>query len=635
MSRLARLLVWILLVAVAAQATRAAWDDRSLGAPLLEVFGPRVLGQQSALWGLAQHPRSGAIYVGTTEGVIVFDGQAWTRHPLAPHSYVRSFAFQPDTDRVWVGAPSLGYFEASPGREIRFVSLRDKQPVPPDELRAIWACHAAESYVDFVANNHVLRWDGEKFLSWHYPDRLRLFPLLFEGALWFHHPSTGLYRLDARGPVKMFAPHELPSAPLFWLGRRNGELVGASNAGLQVLGASHRSLSSPALDRFAADGHLVGVAELPAGFQAWATLDSGLAIVSPNGEIVRRIGSESGLAASIFAELVDRDGFLWILTESSLVRLAATGATATVKLPDVSGAFTSLHGAEDETIWACADNRVFRVRPREAASEPVRVEALPVGLGGYRSAFPTPFGLLLGRFGAVDLYRDGQFTPGIGDFPSHLAEVVQKTNASAERFLVLRDDGFAELEHTSEGTWRTSGHSVSTTAASGIVEDTAGNVWMSNHTAPLLVASRENGRLAAPRPAFGQSPAFASETLVFRRRDDMLLTARRRVFLLRPDQPPRELPLQLPENPIGGAVSEDGERLYLRFQRANAPIGYNFGVGLVEISADARTARWRDLFIPGLSAIGQLTAIEVTRERGADTLWIGGGDGLLQASTLR
>lgn len=621
----------MLLIGGAALRAPAAWDDRSLGDPALEIFGPRVLGQQAELWGMAQHPRSGAIYVAATEGLIVFDGQSWNLRPLDSHSYVRCVAFQPGTERVWVGAPSLGYFDELPGGKFRFVSLRDKQPVAPDELQAIWACHAAERYVDFVSNQHVLRWDGEKFLTWHYSGAQRLFPIHFEGALWFHHPETGLYRLDASGPVKLYEPDQLPAAALFWLGRCDGELVGASNRGLQTIGPASRALSSPALNRFAAEGHLVSVADLPGGFQAWATLHGGVAIVSPAGVIVRQINSESGLGGTVFTELVDREGNLWILTESNLARVPASGATATVKLPNAAGGLTSLRRDADQNVWLCADNRAFRVQARATVGGPLRVEALPPGLGGYRSAFPTPFGLLLARFGAIDLLHDGQFTANVASFPGHLASVEQAAPVGDDRFVLLKDDGFGELERAPDGTWRTAAQLVTTTAASGVVEDRAGNIWMGNFRSPLLVARRENGALQPARTVYGNFPAFATGTLVFDRADDILVIAQRRLFLLTSERPPRELALTLPATPIGGAVSKDGQRLYLRFQRADAPIGYNFGVGVVELSADGSTARWRDLFVPGLQTVGQLTALEVTRERDADTLWIGGSDGLIQA----
>lgn len=627
-----RFLARMLFLGGVALVSQAAWDDRSLGGPALEVFGPRVLRNRAELWAMAQHPRTGSLYVGATEGVIVFDGNSWALRPLESNSHVRSISFQPGTDRVWIGAvPDIGYFDESPGNESRFVSLKSKLPVSPDELQAIWACHATEGYVDFVANHDVLRWDGENFRVWHYPGEQRLFPVQFEGALWFHHESSGLYRLDASGPVKVYAPDQLPPASLFWLGRRDGQVVGASNAGLRVLDATQRSLSSPALDRFAAEGHLVGVTELPGGFQAWATLHGGVAIVSSRGEIVRRIDSASGLSGLTFGEFVDRDGDLWILTDSSLVRLASAGATAEVKLPGVAGAFTSIRRQGDETVWVCADNRVFRVQPRETAAGPLRVEALPPGLGGYRTAFPTPFGALLGRFGAIDLYHEGKITPSVGAFPSHIVHVAQTARSAPGRFILYKDDGFGELEHAADGSWRSTGFVATTTASSGVVEDRAGNIWMSNVNSPLLVARRENGRLAPPRPAFDLAPEFASHTLVFDRPDDLLVVAGRRLFLVRPGEPPRELPLVLPETPIGGSITSDGQRLYLRFQRTDAPIGYNFGVGLVELSADARTPRWRDLFIPGLHTAGQLTTFEITSERGTDTLWIGGSDGLIQA----
>ncbi|HLP24028.1 MAG TPA: hypothetical protein VK477_00005, partial [Acidobacteriota bacterium] len=292
-----------LIVLPLASLMHGAWDTPSWGRPVLEVFRQQQTGNSSPVYCAAKQPGDGPLWFGTAGGLLSFDGHAWRNFPEA--KIVISCAFNPDGRRLWYGGwGDLGWFDLSADGQPQRTSLVDKLPFAASEIRAIRACCPTRDGAFFVADDRLLRWDGTKFEVSMYPTSHRLFAIPFEGRLWFHHLESGLYRLGDDGPERVAGPEMLSEFALFWLGRENGELIGASNRGFWTIAREPRCLSPADLNSWLTQHKMVAASDLGNGFRAVITLTGGGAIVDRHNQIVRRIDDSDGLHGTLMGQFL-------------------------------------------------------------------------------------------------------------------------------------------------------------------------------------------------------------------------------------------------------------------------------------------------------------------------------------------
>ena len=134
MTRSATVLAGLLVVAVASawaqgQPASQTVPRSQIGRPLIDNFTPADYGGGAQNWAIVQD-RRGILYIGSTNGIIEYDGVSWRRIGLPGRSTVRSLAQSTD-GRIYVGGVSeFGYLESDVHGEMRFVSL----------IEHVWVC---------------------------------------------------------------------------------------------------------------------------------------------------------------------------------------------------------------------------------------------------------------------------------------------------------------------------------------------------------------------------------------------------------------------------------------------------------------------------------------------------------------
>src|SRR5262245_56688949 len=96
-----RLLVLVVLI-VPFAAFSAPKEDREAGLPYLRNYSPKEYAAQDQNWAIVQD-RSGLIYIGNNDGVLIYDGVHWRTLKVPNGSAVRSLDVDP-AGTVYVGA---------------------------------------------------------------------------------------------------------------------------------------------------------------------------------------------------------------------------------------------------------------------------------------------------------------------------------------------------------------------------------------------------------------------------------------------------------------------------------------------------------------------------------------------------
>lgn len=617
-----------LLLCGGAALAHAAWDTRFWGDPILETFRKQQTGNGSVVYAAAAQPGQGPLWFGTDHGLLAFDGRTWRYHPAA--FAVTALAFAPEGNRLAFGSwCDLGWAELSADGTPRIHSLREQLPFAATELQAVRACRVTPQGIYYVADDRVLRWDGTKFEVWRYPTGLRLFTLEFEGALWFHHVESGLYRLAENGPERMVTAGVPRDNGLFWLERRDGQLLGVSNRGCWTIEPTPRCISSAELNDFTIQHRVTGVADLGGGFRSVGTLTGGVAIVDSNFQVVRRIPGTGDLSGTLYGQFVGRDRDLWLLGEDRLLRCDATGATAQIRLDsDPRPKFTRfISRAPDQSLWVGAENRLYHLQRSEKGQLQV-VEVADVPLMQLHSALAEEHRVWLGGFGGVVLREDGRTTQRFDGAGRHAFALSRLGNS--DRWIAALNGSWMDITRAASGAWRADLRP-SLPFFQTAAQDGAGVLWTAaSAEAPRKWTVSPDGFAPAPLP-----PPFAAEdaapSLVVERARDVIVIAGNKVYLVRGDTPPLLL-RQLAGPVTACALSSDQKRLYLAIHHGiAAPAGYQDGISVLEFADDGRAAGLRPLVFPQLHAAGAINRLVATTVAGADTLWVGGSDALLQA----
>lgn len=615
-----------LIVLSVASRMLGAWDTPSWGRPVVEAFRQQQTGSASFVYCAASQPGSGALWFGTQNGLLSFDGRAWQNY--RDGKMVASCGFDADGRRLWYGGWSdVGWFDVSADGRPQRVSLAEKLPFAAAEIRNVRACLPTRRGAFFVADDRLLRWDGTKFDVWSYPTAQRLFAISFEGTLWFHHVESGLYRLGDDGPQRVASPEEAANFALFSLSRENGELVGGSNRGFWTISRTPRCVSPAPLNAWMTRHKMIGASDFGNGFRAVATLSGGVTIVDRHYEIVRRIDESDGLQGSLFGQFLGREHDLWFLCEDRVMRMDTTAATAQVRLDDQARPqlIRALAVAPDDSLWVAAKNRIYRLSPgnggftsRELSDLPLK-ESQTMAIDGNR--------LWIGGFGAIALYENSVTTVQF-EFPSRSIGMLARAG-SGDQWLGALNDAWFEFARGADGTWHTTNHAKFPYFGS-LARAGADRFWTGSSTSgPQQWRREENRFVPVALPQLFVAPD-ATPSLVAERDRDVLVLAGKTAYFVRPDAAPLKL-CDLSGSPVVCALSPDQLRLYVAVNRGpNAPAGYQDGIGVIDLGPNEQSARWRDLWIPNLESIGPVSRLAVSTLAAADTLWIGGSEGLLQ-----
>ncbi len=607
---------------------QGSWQSPTAGLPSLEFQPAQQLGsEQPYTWFAVQDPL-GRLIVGTS-GLSVYDGQAWNTHRVGP-SVLRTLEFGRG-GQLWVGALNeIGYFAEPAVGRFEYHSLLPHLPETERQVGHIWGSGLAGDMVYFIGREKVYGWDGNHLRTWVFPGESRLFPLKFDGESWFHHPETGLYRLTPTGP------HLATPAPE--LGRFGILGVARDDQGLLYLGAQGFFRSGPApfsvfdekLNRSLAEGRPTALLRRNDGTLMVGTLNAGLFILGPDGELLRRIDDQdhAGLQG-ILGIAPAPDGAVWLCTSEGLALLEPTGSVTVHNARNGLGAGADDLDGGDDGLYVANRTAVYRLNPEPGRA--ARFVSEPMLQGAYYAVRALPDGLLVGRHGGADFYNGTQLTPvyNVGAKGIYQIEAIPN-NPHAQ--LMSEGDALVWFERASASPGFTHRRLGTIPDFGGsLVPTPHGRAWVGTTTQGAYVVNLETGDTTAMTdPATGQPSR--GPAVLGRLEDDVLIFLTDQVLRAQGGGPRVASLRQLPGVvPVAVATHDPDRAALLAFKRAGAPAASAgaHGLGRLIFRPDG-TTDWQELDVPALRTVGLVQSLRFLSEAGKPVLWIGGTEGLLR-----
>jgi diguanylate cyclase (GGDEF)-like protein len=312
--------------------------------------------------------RRGVLYFGNIGGVVEFDGVWWRLIKLRDESPAFVLASLPDGRIAVGGMDEFGFLETDATGATRYASLVAKLPEALRETGESLYVYSTNDGVVFVTTKLVMVWRTSGLKVIRKLDDSVLPPRCFlvNGAVWMAFPD-GLWRIAGN------TTEPIPGGDVFkdrrvrlvlpWSGGRY--LVAVRDEGLQLFDGKTSDPFAPDVSKLANRFHVMTGVRLTDGRYAIVTLQGGVIVMTPEGEIDEVVDSSTGLADEDIGDaIVTSDGSLWLAMDSSVARIEASSALTVV---DARGGLRGTPVAivrHRETLYAGTTSGLYKlVRP--------------------------------------------------------------------------------------------------------------------------------------------------------------------------------------------------------------------------------------------------------------------------------
>jgi signal transduction histidine kinase/CheY-like chemotaxis protein len=600
------------------------WQQGVDGIPPLRVFMARDTGVKTMAWSAAQD-RTGTMYFGC-DTVVSFDGDRWRPGQMDPTYCIRGMDIGPN-GRIWIaGVNQIGWFEPGAQGRLAYHSLMARLPAGSAGLGDVWRVYAeGNEGAIFVAQERVLRWDGRKFESWDYPGMPMLWSTRTGTSVYIHYPPLGLLRMGADGPSVAVPASVIGAADVRWLDDSAEDWLLLTAEGFKTLRNGACAPLETDASSFARANIPTSVARLGGGLLAIGTLQGGIAVVDRSGSVRRIFNLRAGLPANqIYSLFADRDGALWGMGPSCIIRLAIGSDIAVYGQRNgyPPGGCDSLAEYSGET-YVVSHSDIFRLSADAGSGGAGQFTTLGITSGRFYSLLSLPDGLAVGHFHGLGLWSPSGMRPIIQSdgivFRAAMSQFRPNTILASQSNRVLSVD----LE---TGRSRVVADSVPDYGDS-IADEPSGRLWIGTQSKGLLVAGPGTVQSAPAAPRFGPLPA-AGPALVARAGTTIVALTRGAAYYLDHDSDLFRRVTGFPDgNPCAVSNSDSHGAVWAALDPEVG--GHSPRLGRISLTGDG--AAWTPQSIEGLSGIGSLLVLHVVRSAEGDILWIAGSESLIRA----
>ncbi|HEY5080037.1 MAG TPA: hypothetical protein VII43_09320, partial [Opitutaceae bacterium] len=591
--------------------------------PPMRVFTARDTGVRTMAWSAAQD-RSGVLYFGCDE-VVSFDGERWRPEHTELTYGIRGLDVGPN-GRIWVaGVNQIGWLEPGAPGHLAYHSLMPSLPAALKDLGDVWRVYSqGTDKALFVTRDRILRWDGSKMTSWDYPGMRLLWSTRTDKAIYVHYPPLGLMRIGDNGPEVIAPESVIGAADIRWLDDTGDAWLLLTADGFRLLrNGACASLETDA-SHYMRTNTPTSVVRLRDGSHAIGTLLGGIAIVDPSGRLSRVFDEKTGLPANqVYSLFLDRDGALWSMGPSHIVRLAIGSGVA------VYGERTGYPPGGCEAVaefagstFAASQNDLFRLSEGDAPRG-AQFRALGITSRRFYSLLAMPQGLVV-----ADYHGIGLWTPAGIRQVIESNEVVFRTSPSRSRpgtILAAQSDRVLSVDLES-GRTAVIADSLPDYGDS-LVDEPTGRIWIGTGSRGLFVTVPGTTRFAPASPRFGSLPTSGPALVSTAGSTVVAVTTGAAYWLDAHSDRFRRIRGFPAGNPSAISNSDSSGAVWAALEAEAG--GHSPRIG--KISFDGTRASWTPSSIEGLSSVGSLLALRIIRGTGSEALWIAGSEALLRA----
>ncbi|MFO7828501.1 MAG: triple tyrosine motif-containing protein, partial [Bacteroidales bacterium] len=274
---------------------------------------------EDQIWAITQD-QHGLMYFANNNGILEFDGNTWRLIEVPNKSTIRSFAFDPNNGRLYVGAVGdFGYLKKDSIGEKHFISLLNKVPLKHRSIEDVWDISILDETVIFRTTSSIFLLQKDTIKTLLPEDRFHT-SFTINNNFFVREWGKGLFilndgKLQFIGQSRIFANERIYAMLPY---NHNKILIVTRNQGVYIYTPNYettrfiKSSKFSDLNNFLIENQPYCGVGLGNGNMAIGTLQNGIIIFNKNGEILQHLDKASGLNNSLVLSLfVDKQSNLW------------------------------------------------------------------------------------------------------------------------------------------------------------------------------------------------------------------------------------------------------------------------------------------------------------------------------------
>jgi signal transduction histidine kinase/ligand-binding sensor domain-containing protein len=356
------------------------------GNPFIKNYSTQETGADVQVWSFVEDNR-GVMYIGTTPGLIEYDGSNWRMIEVGNKSFARSMSID-DNNRIYIGASSdFGYLDSRKNGELYYVSLLDQLNSEDKVFSYVWTTIVTEEGIYFQTFDRIFRFNpivnskDDSELAWDIkiwkPEGKFNFSFYLDDTYYVMQGDVGLMKMVDDSLVMLPGGEQFKNDRLQVMlpYNTNGDkkyLVGTFNTGLYLFDGSSFTRFEGEANSYLKEHTLYRGRTLSDGSFGFATLTGGFVIMEADGKNSYKINLESGLPNNTVLEIfVDSHGLVWLAPENSI---------SIIDYPSPMSVFDASLGVNgtpydilrhNDILYIATSNGIFYLNEEESIIKPV------------------------------------------------------------------------------------------------------------------------------------------------------------------------------------------------------------------------------------------------------------------------
>jgi serine phosphatase RsbU (regulator of sigma subunit) len=268
------------------------------------------------------------LYAGNANGILEYDGKSWNFIKVREGAYVFSMA-KDLYGNIFIGSQNdFGYLAPDSAGNLIYISLSDSLPEEDRFFTTVWKTYADRNKIYFQAEENIFIFEKNKITTL-YPETTFHTSFLVNGRFYVRVRNKGLMDFTSCEPVAIPGGDYFANLGIFAMlpvSNSDNIFLATQERGFFLFNPSEKISAIKPIrtknDAFLIQAGIFGGILLTDGNYAFNTLNKGVFITDQQGNILKIVNSNSGLAANDVKQIY-QDGYqnIWCALNKGISRI--------------------------------------------------------------------------------------------------------------------------------------------------------------------------------------------------------------------------------------------------------------------------------------------------------------------------
>jgi ligand-binding sensor domain-containing protein len=141
------------------------WAQNMTAIPMIKNYPKTTYNGGTQTWDICES-NNGLVFFANNDGLLLFDGNKFSKHPLPKNTILRSIYYDGNKNRLYAGGQNeIGYFQINANGSLQFISLADLLPIGFKGFEDVWGIKELNNNIYFQTSGKVFIYDGQSITT--------------------------------------------------------------------------------------------------------------------------------------------------------------------------------------------------------------------------------------------------------------------------------------------------------------------------------------------------------------------------------------------------------------------------------------------------------------------------------------